>query len=179
VRAAGVALELSFTDLVAAGAGRGPHGPLTWRASRATMTLDGTTMRGVGIVERLRGETANPAFGQFEQWLLAPRAGSLVLGRQRLGEVGAAVRVDTFGRAEPGPFEVQATERRTHEPTGFELPVSWRLPTDGGALVHRNGTGDPAQGVAPGGGPAVYDIALATSADGTSAALVFHLQDIP
>lgn len=176
-RSRGASVQLSFAGLAAAGGEVGPHGPLSWRAGRATLSLDGAEVSGVGVVESLRGEIAEPRFGRFEMWLLAPTAGSLVLGRRTLDSraAGFALRVDSVGRAELGEFDVTVVSGRTHEATGFELPTSWRLPLDGDLVVSR-GEG---QGSATVGVSAVYDIGPASSADGRSQGLVFHLQDQP
>ncbi len=179
VRSRSASLELVLDRLMPAGEGVGPHGPLSWRSGRATLRLDGRAVSGVGVVERLRGDVATPSFGRFEMWLLRTADGSLVLGRSMLDAdaLGTALRVDRLAQAGVGPFAVEVTTHRRHEPSGFDLPVSWRLPADGGVVVSRVRPGDPAVGRSASGGVAVYDVGLAASQDGRSTALVFHLQD--
>ncbi len=177
IRSASRTLTMHFEALAPAGEGTGPHGPLSWQAGRATLSLDGQEFRGVGVVERLRGDVARPAFGRFEMWLLAPQAGRLVLGRKTFGASGSALRVDPVGQASTGPFDVEIVGARAHEPTGWELPVAWRLPEDGALELRRAESGAPVTGQSADGGTAVYDIGPASSAGGGAAALVFHLQD--
>ena len=179
VRGASGAVSLGFEALAPAGQGTGPHGPLSWRAGRATLSLDGAEVQGVGVVEQLRGHTATPSFGRFEMWLLAPSANALVLGRRTLGgsSPGQALRVDRLGRASTGPFDVEVSGQRLHQATGFELPTAWRLPSEGDLMLSRSSEGEPVTGVGGSGGPAIYDIGLATSERGPDTALVFHLQD--
>ncbi len=178
IRTKGASLEVRLRDPAPAGKAPGPHGPVSWVAGPATLTVDGKEVTGVGVVETLRGSVATPAFGCFEMWLLAPTPGSLVLGRATLGAQGTSLRVDSEGRGGPGPFAVQVTGAQKHEPTGFSLPTAWTLPGDDLAL-NRIGRFDPVVGKTASGGPAVYDIGLARSEDGGAAALVFHLQDAP
>jgi hypothetical protein len=178
VRTPGAALEIRLREATPAGETLGPHGSVSWSAGPATLTVDGKEISGVGAVETLRGSIANPVFGRFEMWLLAPTPGSLVLGRVRFGKQGTSLRVDSKGRGGPGHFDVLVTGQQRHEPTGFDLPTAWTLPGDGLALT-RSGRFDPVVGRSPSGGPAVYDIGLARSEDGGAAALVFHLQDAP
>lgn len=163
-------LQLTLGGLRPAGSGGGPHGPLSWRAGVGSLVLDGAQIRGVGVVERLRGDTATPAFGEFEMWLLAPGGGGLVLGRQAAGQAGTALRVDRLGGAELGGFEAAVAERRGWE--GWPLPTAWRV---GGRSLTRVGEPQPVLGRAAGGGEAVYDIGLARGEAGVG--LVFHLAD--
>ncbi len=181
IRTKGASLEVRLREPAPAGETHGPHGPVSWVAGPATLTVDGKEVTGVGVVETLRGSVANPAFGRFEMWLLAPSPGALVLGRVTLGgsEPGSALRVDPSGRGGLGRFEVQVTGTQRHEPTGFDLPTAWALRAEGGLVLTRVGEAAPVVGRAPTGGPAVYDIGLARSEDGAAAALVFHLQDAP
>ena len=179
VRRAGAALGLSMKRLQPVGVGAGPHGPLSWRAGRATLDLDGEEIHGVGVVERLRGDVAVPSFGRFEMWLLASPSGSLVLGRRTLdgGDPGHALRVDRVGRPSTGPFDVEVIALRRHEPTGFELPIAWTLPSDANLSFSRSGRDTSVTGLGAAGGPVVFDIGLAASSNPRAAALVFHLQD--
>lgn len=181
VRTAGAALKLTVHEPSPAGASAGPHGSIRWRASTATLEVDGKKITGVGAVETLRGTIANPAFGRFEMWVVAPSDGSLVLGRVTLGGTGegTALRVNRQGRGDPEGFAVAVTGQRKHEPTGFEVPTAWTLGGPGGLTLSRVGGNEPVVGQTASGGPAVYDIGLATSEDGRAAALVFHLQDAP
>lgn len=155
-----------------AGSGEGPHGPLSWRSGRADLELDGRLLRGVAAWERLVGGEPAPRFGRFELWALAPSAGGLVLGRRWLDRLeGAALVVDAGGAGAPAGFESEVLETRADPETGFALPVRWRV--EGAALSRA--AGQTSRGLAPGGGPAIYDIGLAVG-QGVSA-LVFHLQD--
>lgn len=187
VRTQQATMQLSLTQLEAAPDGRGPHGALKWRAGTAVLTLDGRALDGVGIVESLRGEVANPRFGVFEMWVAAPSPGTLFLGRSGgaheeggdepgADKPGAALHIDRQGRASLEPFAAHVTRTRAHEESGFALPTAWRSPPDAAHEWTRAAGGEPQVGRTADGAVAVYDIGLATSPQG-GVALVFHLRD--
>lgn len=172
VRTPSAALVLDAPALVDAGGGDDPHGPVIWRAGRATLTVDSREIPGVAVWEHLAdAPVPHPRFGDFEMWVVAPAGGGLTLGRARRGVVGAALHVAAGGLAVTAPFEVRGLETRRDEQTGFTLPGAWVV--DGAAFARTGG--EAGHGVAPGGGPAVYDVSAAAGGGGT--ALVFHLRD--
>lgn len=173
------ALILRARGLAPAGGGEDPHGRVTWRSGAGTLTVNGREVQGVVAAESLAEvRAAWPRFGRFEMWLQAPASGGLVLGRTALsgarGE-GRALVVGPSG-ASRVPFAVRVRATRSDAQTGFALPTAWGLERPAAAVLERTG-GELGRGEGAGGGPAVYDISLATDSDGKAAALVFHLQD--
>lgn len=171
-------ISLRATELADAGAGTDPHGPVIWRAGAGSVTINGALVRGTVLLEALpRAEEPWPRFGRFEMWLIGGAGGGLILGRHYAGQkTGRAIAVAAGGKVSRMPFGAEVLSSRADPSTGFQLPSRWRLATTGKPTLERR-AGDVGRGTAPSGGPAVFDISLATTAGGKTRALVFHLQD--
>ena len=168
-------LRIEAPALIEAGEGVDPHGRVRWRSGAGTARVNGREVKGVVLVERLT-TVANewPRFGGFEMWLRTPPGGGLELARVAGGAGhGPSVRVDAQGAPRAGRLQVRPLATRPDVESGFALPTRWQV---GDTTLVRRG-GELGRGRAPGGGPAVYDIGLATSTAGDDAALVFHLRD--
>ena len=166
------ALILEAPALTPAGSGDDPHGQVTWTSGRGTLRVNGRTVHGTVLWERLtRPRPAWPRFGQFEMWLATEPNGGLVLGRHHVGEPGVAVHVPRSGPPRIEAFGPEVARAVPDAETSFPLPLGWR---NGPSHLERI-AGALGRGQAPGGGPAVYDVAFARG-EGV-AALVFHLVD--
>lgn len=153
-----------------------PHGMVSLRAGSAALEVNGETWHGPVLAEQLAPESqAWPTYGQFEMWLAAAPDGALWLGRNDLmHHSGQAAVVPLAQPARLAAFPVAVTRSRVDVPTGFALPNAWNIALEAPVALVRQ-TGEPSRGHAPNGGPAVYDISVATGPQTT--ALVFHLQD--
>ena len=168
-------LEIDAGALVDAGSGWDPHGTVTWRAGAATAWLDGHALEGVCVWERLVDGQSAPHFGQFEMWLMAPAAGGLVLARAQrpVAKARSALRISPTGAASRTPFAAAVLSGQLDPESGFSLPQSWQV---GAERLTRRG-GQIGRGQSPSGGPAAYDISVASVSETGTHALVFHLRD--
>jgi len=172
------ALVVSASALAPCGGGDDPHGQVAWRASRGALRVNGREVRGVVLVDSLGpGAVAWPRFGVFEMWLVAGRDGSLTLARVDLvrRKVGA-LRVSSDGSGRTASFAVTPRRVRSDSETRFMLPDQWDAEVDRTHVLTRR-DGEIGRGRRPDGAPALYDIGLASSEDGSTQALVFHVQD--
>ncbi len=153
-----------------------PHGATRVRAGTGSLEVNGKRWQGPVLAEQLAaGSQAWPQFGQFEMWLAAAADGALWLGRTDLrAGTGQAVVLAPGQPPRVQRFTPQVTQTRPDAPSGFALPQAWRVTLEKPSDLQRR-DGQPSRGTAPSGGPAVYDISVA-SGQGTTA-LVFHLQD--
>ena len=167
---------LQAHDLHAIGTLADPHGEVSLRAGVGSLEVNGKQWQGPVLAERLApGGLAWPHFGRFEMWLAAPNDGTLWLGRTDLrAGIGQAAVVALGRPARIQAFHVQVAKMHRDATTGFDLPDAWQVALEAPAALTRSG-GQAGRGEAPGGGPAVYDISVASGPQAT--ALVFHLQD--